>query len=196
MVNKEARSAVSLASSLLPLIIVCAVSLGTALGLYRSYRFLFPFKTGAVGICMYCGASTDFSPGGWAEFCARHGPLALIPPVIVVAETISLFGACASFWLILRAFFLRGVRHAFLWIVFICATAMVGAMLVGHGSVRLWWHFCMGVVLLFFVLSAAYVDSLESAIVVITSALFIAASLALLIQVASWLLTGYFEIFI
>jgi hypothetical protein len=54
----------------------------------------------------------------------------------------------------------------------------------------------MGVVLLFFVLSAAYVDSLESAIVVITSALFIAASLALLIQVASWLLTGYFEIFI
>jgi len=188
---RSKRDGASLARSLFPLIAALAVSVGAALALYRTYHFLFPFRSAPAGRCMYCGAVTPFGTRGWAAFCVRHGPLALLPPLIIIAETVSLFGAASSLWLILRAVFRRGVPRAFAWIVFTCAAVMTAAMVIRHGSFRLGPQFLMGAALLFFVLSAAYVDSLESGIVVIVAALLVAGALALLIQAIQLLLVGY-----
>ncbi|MDD5557412.1 MAG: hypothetical protein PHN82_09200 [bacterium] len=171
---------------------VFAVSSAAALALFAGYRFLFPHRAG--GACLYCGGSTPFGPRGWGAFCIRHAPLAPLPPLMIIVEAASLFAATLSLWFMLRALFTRGVPRAFIWIVGACAAAMLVCALFTGGGGFMRREFILGAGFLLFVLSAAYVESIESMVMVTAVAVFLAFALALLIHALRVVLFGYMGI--
>jgi len=170
---------------------VCVISTVAALGLYAGYKYLFPFKAMPQGVCLACGAKTRLGPMGWADFCPRHNPLTLLPPLMVIAETISLFCSAISGWLILRRFAYWGGRTVSLGLVLLCVAAMALYVLTAREPLHMAHHFVLALFLLIYILSAAYVDSVESLIMVASIAVGIAVLLTFVIQFISWIVMGY-----
>jgi hypothetical protein len=174
---------------------VCAISTVVALGLYAGYKYLFPFRATPQGVCLACGAKTMLGPRGWADFCPQHNPLTLLPPLMVIAEAVSLFCAAISWWLILRRFAHWGGRTVSLGLVLLCVAAMTLYVLAAREPLHMGHHFVLALFLLGYTLSAAYVDSVESLIMVASVAVGIAALLTFVIQLMSWIVMGYWGFF-
>lgn len=174
---------------------VWAVSTVVALGLYFGYRHLFPYRSVAQGICLACGAQTRLGPRGWADFCPRHNPLTPLPPLMVIGETLSLLVSAICGWLILRRFARWGGRTVSLGLVLLCVALMALYVLAAPEPLHMMHHFALALFLLVYALSAAYVDSVESLIIVATVALGGAALLCVVIQVMTWVVMGYLGMF-
>lgn len=176
--------------------LVCAISTAVAIGLYAGYKHFFPFRgaPSVQGVCLACGAPTRLGPMGWADFCPRHHPLTPLPPLMVIAEAMSLFCAAISGWLILRRFARWGGRRTSLGLVLLSVAAMALYVLAAREPLHMAHHFVLALFLFVYTLSAAYVDSVESLILVTSIAVGVAASLTFVIMLMDWLITGYWEI--
>ncbi len=174
---------------------VCVISTAVALGLYAGYKYMFPFRAMPQGVCLACGAKTRLGPMGWADFCLRHNPLTLLPPLMVIAETISLSCSAISGWLILRRFAYWGGRTVSLGLVLLCVAAMAIYVPTAREPLRMANHFMLALFLLIYILSAAYVDSVETLIMVASVAVGIAVLLTFVIQFMSWIVMGYWGLF-
>lgn len=170
---------------------IWAASTAAAIGLFLGYRWLFPFRSAAHGVCIACGARTRLGPGGWADFCPRHNPLTPLPPLMVIAEAASLLSAAISGWFLLRRLAHLGGRTVSLALVLLCVAAMLLYALAVREPLHPAQHFTIAIFLLVYVLSAAYVDGVESLIMVTSVTLIVAAILCFVIQLMTWLLMGY-----
>jgi hypothetical protein len=170
---------------------VYVISTVAAIGLYAGYKYLFPFRATPQGVCLACGAKTRLGPMGWADFCPRHNPLTLLPPLMVIAEAISLSCSAISGWLILRRFAYWGGRTVSLGLMLLCVAAMALYVLTASGPLHMAHHFALALFLLIYTLSAAYVDSVESLIMVASVAVGLAVLLTIVIQFMSWIVMGY-----
>lgn len=189
-------AAPSPARTILTLAAVCGAGLIAAVSLYRGYACLFPFRFGADGVCLYCGSKTALGPGGWADFCPRHEAfLGILPAVMVAGEALSLAAVAISLWLVVRAAAYRLGRRASLVIVLVSLAAVLSLLLVRGGGGRMMQQFLFALFAMLFVLTAIYVDSIESLFIMTAVALGIAGLVAFLIKMISWVIVGYMAIF-
>ncbi|MEI6632269.1 MAG: hypothetical protein WCP22_00465 [Chlamydiota bacterium] len=177
------------------LVAAFVISTVAALGLYAGYKYLFPFRAVLQGVCLSCGAKTRLGPMGWADFCTRHTSLTLLPPLMVIAEAISLSCSAISGWLILRRFANWGGSTVSLGLMLLCVAAMALYVFTASGPLHMAHHFAFALFLLLYTLSAAYVDSVESFIMVASVAVGIAVLLTLVIQFINWIVMGYWGFF-
>jgi hypothetical protein len=171
------------------------VSTAAAAGLLIGYRILFPFRASPRGHCLCCGAQTRLGPAGWADFCARHHPFTPLPPLMVVAEAVSLFVSAIAGWLILRRIAFLGGRAVSMGLVLLCLAGMALCAFIVPEPLRTWHHFSLALLLLVYVLSAAFVDSVESILTTAAIAVAGAALLTFIIRMLHWIMLGYWGLF-
>ncbi|MCX6356502.1 MAG: hypothetical protein NT045_01260 [Candidatus Aureabacteria bacterium] len=166
-----------------------------AAGMYFLYIRLFPFRGSPAGVCMHCGAHTRFEPSGWAAFCPRHDALIpVIPPLLIIGETLSLALAAVALWCIIRTMVHRGGPPAAkaVMAVWICATVL-GAW-VCHAAMPPVTLFLLCAGALLFALTALYTETIESLFMMLALACGLAAGLALLIKLVAWITMGYLQL--
>ena len=171
------------------------VSTALSAGLFLGYRILFPFRASPRGSCLCCGSQTRLGPGGWADFCARHHPFTPLPPLMVVAEAVSLFVSAIAGWLILRRIAYLGGRAVSMGLLLLCLAGMALCAFIVPEPLRTWHHFLLALLLLVYVLSAAFVDSLESIFTTAAVAVAVAALLTFIIRMLHLIMLGYWGLF-
>lgn len=174
---------------------IFTASTAAAAGLYAGYRALFPFSSSPRGLCLRCGARTQLGLRGWADFCARHHPCTPLPSLMVIAETLLLFVSAITGWMLLRRIAYFGGRAVSMGLVLLCVAAMALCALVIPKPLRTGHHFALALLLLSYIFSAAFVDSVESLFTVAAVAVAVAGLLTFLIQMLHWIMMGYWGLF-
>ena len=183
-----------LVSKLLKATCVLLIALIASIGLHKLYGAIYPYS-GIQGECWHCGAQTMLIPGGWAAFCPRHTPLfGILRWVMVFAFAVSMLVTTISLWLMMRWIAQWGSRRISLLLVILCVAALLISVVFNRQSAQFSQQYVTAIIILFFVLSAVYVDSIESVFIMAIVAIFLAGLVALIIQFIFWVLLGYMNI--
>ena len=172
--------------------IVFLVALAAAAGLYKLYGTVFPFSRAPLGICRHCGARTAFIPGGWAPFCPAHTPLfGILQAGMIMLEALFLLAVAVSFWMFLREVVQHGGWSESTVLAVLCLVIAVMFLLATPNRLTAAQRFSAVALYMIYVLSALFIDRMESLMVMLVVAVALSAAVALIVQIAFWVLVGY-----